>query len=70
MKEFSLRGNSGGRGENTGGNGIKRGIEFFKNGVFTIISERRKNSPYGIKGGEDGEKGENYIIEKNGEKEN
>ena len=36
-------------------------IEFLKNLDFTILSNRRKVAPFGIKGGNNAKTGKNYL---------
>lgn len=59
---FKLRENSGGRGENYGGEGVIRKIRFRKDVNLSILTERRVFSPYGMNGGSPGLKGENILI--------
>lgn len=68
LREFSIRKNSGGRGRYTGGNGVIRDIEFRENVEASILSERRVIAPHGINGGEDGARGLNLWIRKDGGK--
>ncbi|KAH9887497.1 Hydantoinase B/oxoprolinase-domain-containing protein [Xylariomycetidae sp. FL2044] len=65
LREFSLRRESGGRGEFTGGEGVVRVIECREPLTFSMISERRVTRPYGLHGGEDGAPGENLIVRLN-----
>ena len=58
--KFSIRKNSGGKGKWKGGNGSIREIEFLKNLDLTILSNRRKVAPFGLKGGKKGKIGKNY----------
>ncbi|MEZ5335737.1 MAG: hydantoinase B/oxoprolinase family protein [Methanolobus sp.] len=67
LEEFSIRKNSGGSGEYTGGNGVVRKIRFLKPMRAAIISSHRKFPPKGLCGGEDGKPGHNYVIRKHGE---
>ncbi|MBU0484768.1 MAG: hydantoinase B/oxoprolinase family protein [Proteobacteria bacterium] len=67
LKEFSLRPNSGGQGQFNGGEGLIREIEFTTPMQAAILSERRINNPYGLKGGKPGAKGQNIFIRKNQE---
>lgn len=62
IKKYCLRRGSGGKGKNKGGEGIIREYEFFVPTQVTIISERRKFAPYGIKGGKSGKKGKNILF--------
>lgn len=67
LREFGERQNSGGRGKFRGGNGCVREMEFTCDMNVSILSERRVFSPYGMEGGENGERGENLLIRrKNG----
>ncbi|VUC25520.1 unnamed protein product [Clonostachys rosea] len=62
LREFSIRDGSGGKGQWNGGNGIRRVYEFARDMGCSIVSERRVTRPYGMKGGEDGKSGVNYIV--------
>jgi N-methylhydantoinase B/oxoprolinase/acetone carboxylase alpha subunit len=61
---YSLRKNSGGKGEFNGGDGLIRTYKFSKNAHVSILSERRRIQPYGLQGGEPGKPGENILIKK------
>ena len=61
---YALRKRSGGNGRKRGGNGIIREFEFLVPTQISIISERRKFSPFGLHGGNDGKKGKNILITK------
>jgi 5-oxoprolinase (ATP-hydrolysing) len=62
LREFSIRDGSGGKGQFNGGNGIRRVYEFEKDMGCSIVSERRVTRPYGMRGGEDGKSGVNFIV--------
>ncbi|KAH9897192.1 Hydantoinase B/oxoprolinase-domain-containing protein [Xylariomycetidae sp. FL2044] len=62
LREFSIREGSGGKGRWNGGDGIRRVYEFGRDLGASIVSERRVTRPYGMKGGEDGRSGVNYIV--------
>ncbi|WP_035588316.1 hydantoinase B/oxoprolinase family protein [Hippea jasoniae] len=62
VKSYGIRKNSGGRGKFVGGDGLIKEIELLGGAEVTVISERRRLSPYGLKGGEDGARGNNLII--------
>ena len=66
LREFSLRRGSGGRGKFNGGDGLVRDIEFLSPLNVSILSERRVFAPYGLNGGEPGEKGINLHISAQG----
>ncbi len=60
---YGLRKSSGGEGKHSGGEGIVREIELLEDARVSIQSERRKISPKGINGGENGKTGKNIRIE-------
>ncbi len=64
---YEIRKDSGGGGKFRGGDGIVRDLRVLTDAQVTILSERRKNPPYGLSGGEFGQCGENILIR--GEKE-
>ncbi|KAG6531015.1 5-oxoprolinase-like [Zingiber officinale] len=64
LHKFGLRENSGGAGYHRGGDGLVREIEFRKQIVVSILSERRVHAPRGLKGGKDGARGTNYLIKR------
>ena len=64
---YEVRQGSGGGGRFRGGHGIVRDLQVLTDAQVTILSERRKNPPYGLSGGEPGQCGENVLIR--GEKE-
>jgi 5-oxoprolinase (ATP-hydrolysing) len=61
VRDFSIRHGSGGTGSRRGGNGVVRVLECREPLTFSMISERRVSQPYGLKGGEPGESGQNLI---------
>jgi len=62
IRRYGLRKGSGGRGAERGGEGIIREYEFLVPADLTIMSERRKRSPYGLRGGGPGAPGRNTLI--------
>ena len=48
VRQYSIRPESGGKGEHTGGDGIIREIELLDQATINIQSERRKNAPYSL----------------------
>lgn len=62
IERYAIRENSGGKGKYRGGNGLIREYTFLEACTVTILSERRKISPYGLFGGESGKRGENLLI--------
>lgn len=64
LREFSIRKGSGGLGMRSGGDGVIRDIECRVPLKFSVITERRVTSPYGMHGGADGSRGANYWVKK------
>jgi len=62
IDSYSIRANSGGKGKYNGGDGITRSFKFLTDVTVTLITDRRVNAPYGIKGGSRGKKGINSIV--------
>jgi len=63
---YSVKRGSGGAGSYWGGDGIVRAFEFLGDATATVVTERRVYAPYGIAGGDAGQKGVNSLI-RNGE---
>ncbi len=63
---FSLRRCSGGAGRWRGGDGVRRALLFNTPMQVTVISERRKASPFGLDGGKPGMRGVNRLIAEDG----
>lgn len=61
IREYSLRQNSGGAGQNPGGNGLIREYEFLQPAEVTLLTERRVYAPKGDQGGADGAPGRNLL---------
>ena len=62
VRRYSLRRDSGGKGQFRGGDGIIREIEFLTDVRASILSERRRLQPYGLAGGRPGEAGRNELL--------
>jgi N-methylhydantoinase B len=62
VTRYTIRRNSGGKGEFAGGNGIIRELEFLGEAQVTMLSDRRKSRPYGLEGGESGKSGDNVLV--------
>jgi N-methylhydantoinase B len=60
--EYRLRSGSGGYGRYRGGDGLVRAIQFLSPVTATIMSERREIPPYGLSGGEPGQRGRNTLV--------
>ncbi len=69
ITEYSIRKGSGGKGNKRGGDGIVRELLFLDEANLTVISERRRLSPYGLGGGSSGKSGKNLLKDNKGWKE-
>ena len=59
---YQVRRGSGGSGRRHGGDGIRRDIQVLVESHVTLLTERRRIAPYGLKGGAPGMTGENVLI--------
>jgi N-methylhydantoinase B/oxoprolinase/acetone carboxylase alpha subunit len=62
IRNYGVKTGSGGAGRHAGGDGMIREYEFIVPTQVTIISERRKFAPYGLRGGRPGKQGRNSLI--------
>lgn len=69
LDSYAIRKNSGGSGIYNGGDGIEREITFLKPVSLSVLTQHRKQAPYGLKGGSSGKTGRQWILRKNGKKE-
>lgn len=67
LNSYSIRKDSGGKGRYKGGDSIVREYKFLSPATVSMITERRKFSPYGIEGGKPGKRGKNSLIRRNKE---
>ncbi|KAL4800656.1 Hydantoinase B/oxoprolinase-domain-containing protein [Aspergillus venezuelensis] len=68
VREHAIRRGTGGNGKFKGGDGATRTIEARIPLRCSILSDRRVFAPYGLDGGGEGVKGENYVHKWNAEK--
>ena len=61
LELFSIRRDSGGRGQWRGGNGTVRKIRFLEPVEASILSNHRRITPFGLKGGQPGKTGHNFV---------
>jgi len=66
VESFSIRHGSGGNGKFAGGDGVTRKIRFLEPMTATILSSHRQTEPYGLAGGQAGEKGDNLVLKADG----
>ncbi len=62
ISQYKIRPRSGGIGRHNGGHGVIRNYEFFQAATVSILSDRRKYAPYGLRGGKKGQLGQNTLI--------
>lgn len=60
---YQIRRGSGGAGKRAGGDGLIREFEFLAPASVTLLTERRRHSPWGSAGGQAGAVGENRLNE-------
>lgn len=61
VREYSIRRQSGGTGQQPGGDGVVREIEFLDDAEVTLLTERRTHAPWGLEGGAPGQPGRNLL---------
>ncbi|HEY8564698.1 MAG TPA: hydantoinase B/oxoprolinase family protein [Beijerinckiaceae bacterium] len=66
LEDFHIRPGSGGRGRWTAGDGTSRTIRFRERMDCAVLSGHRKVPPFGMKGGEPGELGQNLVRRNDG----
>ena len=69
LDRFGVRAHSGGEGRWRGGNGIVRQLTFLEPVSLTLLSQHRKQAPYGLAGGQPGQTGCQYIVRQDGSRE-
>ncbi|BCD63056.1 5-oxoprolinase (ATP-hydrolysing) [Nitratiruptor sp. YY08-26] len=62
IEKFALRNGSGGEGKYRGGDGVERVYRFLEPVEVSLLTERRSFAPYGLYGGKEGKRGENYLV--------
>lgn len=65
--EYSIRRDSGGEGRHRGGDGIVRTYEFLAEANVTLLTERRRISPWGLNGGSPGATARNLLTPPGGD---
>jgi len=61
VRSYRIRSGSGGEGARRGGDGIVKELAFLADAEVTILSDRRKQGPYGLVGGGEGRPGRNRL---------
>jgi N-methylhydantoinase B/oxoprolinase/acetone carboxylase alpha subunit len=62
IRRYGLRCGSGGKGAFPGGEGLVREYEMLVPTSVTILSDRRRLPPYGLRGGRAGARGRNTLV--------
>ncbi|MEL6931024.1 MAG: hydantoinase B/oxoprolinase family protein [Cyanobacteria bacterium J06600_6] len=62
LESFSIRSDSQGNGEYSGGQGVVRKIRFLEAMTAGILSSHRLVQPFGLNGGEAGAVGKSYVL--------
>src|SRR5881397_992621 len=62
VRRYAVRRGSGGRGRHRGGDGVVRELEFLAPARVTVLAERRRVAPYGLRGGYPGSTGEDWVV--------
>ncbi len=69
VTEYAIRRGSGGNGKHRGGDGVVREIELLADAEVTMLSDRRKTVPYGLRGGSDGTAGKTTVVRRDGSRQ-
>ena len=69
LHRFAIRRGSGGAGRFRGGDGAVREIEFLAPVSLSLLTQHRVEAPYGLAGGEPGERGRQTLLRASGERE-
>ncbi|MGK7368583.1 MAG: hydantoinase B/oxoprolinase family protein [Candidatus Halalkalibacterium sp. M3_1C_030] len=69
LDRYAIRKDSGGNGRYQGGNGIERELTFLEPVSLSVLTQHRVEAPYGLEGGKAGATGKQWIIKRNGNKE-
>src|SRR5207245_1303059 len=56
VRQYRIRKGSGGKGKHKGGDGSVREIETLTRARMALLSDRRQRAPYGLHGGQEGER--------------
>ena len=61
VERFEIRRGSGGRGRRRGGDGVRRRLRFLEPMTVSVLANRRVVPPFGLRGGESGALGRQWI---------
>jgi len=68
LESFKIRKGSGGKGKWPGGDGVVRKILFLEPVTLSVLTQHRREGPYGLEGGSAGKPGKQYILTTSGER--
>jgi N-methylhydantoinase B len=68
VREYRIRKGSGGKGKQRGGDGVIREVEVLGAARMSLLADRRKRPPYGLRGGGPGATGADSIRQRGGKK--
>ena len=69
LERFAIRRGSGGAGHHRGGDGAVREMVFLEPVSLSILSQHRVEAPFGLDGGQPGERGEQRLVRRDGQVE-
>lgn len=69
LERYAVRRDSGGAGKRSGGNGVEREMTFLEPVSLSVLTQHRVEAPYGLEGGKPGARGKQWIIRRNGTRE-
>ncbi len=69
LLRFEIRRGSGGDGRWCGGDGVVREIEFLETLELSLLSQHRREGPYGLEGGDAGSPGRQRLVRASGDVE-
>jgi len=68
VEQFAVRRGSGGEGKYRGGDGVVRELAFLDEMELSVLSQHRREGPYGLAGGEAGKPGKQTVVRSSGER--
>ncbi len=66
LESFAIRRGSGGGGRYPGGDGVRREIRFLEPMDVSLLTQHRKQGPYGMAGGQAGQEGRQFLRRADG----
>ena len=66
LRRFAVRAGSGGAGQWPGGDGLVRELEFLAPVELSVLTQHRVQAPFGLHGGQPGERGRQWLVRADG----